>query len=94
MSNVHSILEASPHLSGEAVCLACKHKWVAVAPIGETCLECPSCGTYRGVFTGNPMGETHFECRCGCSHFAILPGLQFRCLHCAYVHTTEELGNE
>lgn len=91
MADIHNILEAAPHLSGEAKCLACGHAWVAIAPIGETCLECPECGTYRGVFNGNPLGEEHYECKCGCSHFAILPGFRFRCLHCAHEHYESDI---
>ena len=90
-AEIHNILEASPHLSGEAMRLVCQHKWVAVAPIGECSLECPECHTFRGVFTGNPLGEEHYRCKCGCSHFAILPGFRFRCLHCAHLHTTEDV---
>ena len=90
-AEIHNILEASPHLSGEAMCLVCQYKWVAVAPIGECSLECPECHTFRGVFTGNPLGEEHYRCKCGCSHFAVLPGFRFRCLHCAHLHTTEDV---
>ena len=90
-AEIHNILDASPHLSGEAMCLVCQHKWVAVAPIGECSLECPECHTFRGVFTGNPLGEEHYRCKCGCSHFAILPGFRFRCLHCAHLHSTEDI---
>jgi len=28
----------------EAVCFYCTKKWVAVAPVGTTELECPQCG--------------------------------------------------
>ena len=35
--------ELDPHISGDARCLACKHEWVAVAPIGTIWLECPAC---------------------------------------------------
>lgn len=39
-----------PHLQGRAVCLACKHEWEAVTPVGcPDGLECPSCGTSRGI---------------------------------------------
>lgn len=57
----------SPHLSGNAVCLACKHEWVAVAPVGTIWFECPSCGTERGVMKGPCMhvGESHWTCKCG-----------------------------
>jgi len=32
----------TPHLDGQAICLACKHKWVTVAPVGVIWLECPT----------------------------------------------------
>lgn len=57
----------APHFSGPAACLACKHEWVAVAPAGTVWLECPKCGTERGVMKGPCMhfGEDHWTCECG-----------------------------
>ena len=40
--------ERSPHLACKARCVACKHEWQAVAPLGTLELECPSCGLTRG----------------------------------------------
>lgn len=40
----------NPHLQGAARCLACKHEWQAVAPVGATDLKCPSCACLRGVY--------------------------------------------
>ncbi len=61
-------LEAEPHMAGEARCLACKHIWPAVAPIGTAELECPSCALRRGVWV-HPLepaaGEVVWECNCG-----------------------------
>lgn len=54
-----------PHRNGEAKCLACGHKWVAVAPLGIDELECPDCGTMRGVFDGAmSMNESYFVYAC------------------------------
>jgi hypothetical protein len=59
-----------PHLSGEAVCIGCKHQWVAVAPLGTWQLECPSCGSMKGIFrlpVGAERGkDLEFACTCGC----------------------------
>ena len=39
------------HLNGPALCLACRHEWVGVAPVGTQELECPSCKSMKGIFT-------------------------------------------
>lgn len=52
MSNVIDILSRKPHLAGAALCLGCKHTWEAVEPVGTVSLECPECGTDRGVMAG------------------------------------------
>lgn len=48
------------HMRGDAVCLACGHKWLAAAPVGTVAsmpsddrvtLECEKCGAAKGVFT-------------------------------------------
>ena len=44
--------DREPHLSGAAVCLACKHEWVAVAPVGTVWMECPACSLERGRYLG------------------------------------------
>lgn len=59
-------LEKSPHRSGPARCLNCKHAWVAVAPIGVFQLECPQCATAQGVFDGLSSSEgDQLQCDCG-----------------------------
>ena len=72
--NVVSLAANRQHLSGLAHCTACKHEWVAVAPVGTVWLECPSCGTERGLMK-SPVepndGEMEFRCNCGCRIFGI-----------------------
>lgn len=65
--------EAVPHAEGAARCLACQHEWRAVAPIGTTDLECPECGTVRGVWKYNfqPAGGEVWQCDCGASYFLL-----------------------
>lgn len=61
--------KSDPHCSGPAVCLGCRHKWAAVAPVGTWLLECPSCGTLKGVYEGlcqAQPGDLAFACNCGC----------------------------
>lgn len=62
-----------PHMAGEALCLACKHEWVAVVPTGAISLECPSCKTERGVYKYQiaHMNEPMFACGCGCHYFVL-----------------------
>jgi hypothetical protein len=65
-----------PHLSGPARCLACHHDWEAVAPVGTSRLECPSCKTLRGVWSrpcGGAQGEPYWTCQCGCDLFMLTP---------------------
>ena len=61
--------EREPHLSGEALCIGCRHKWVAVAPVGVWQLECPECSSMKGIWR-NPIGadevDSFFSCTCGC----------------------------
>ena len=60
----------SPHLTGEARCVSCKHDWAAVAPVGTVELECPSCSLMTGRFINTALrGDEYFECFCGCNLF-------------------------
>lgn len=65
--------EKSAHLAGPAMCLGCKHTWAAVAPIGTTRLECPDCGTHKGVFRGTmePENSEIWVCVCGNDVFIV-----------------------
>lgn len=73
MTNVISLDEYKPHISGEATCLTCGHEWMAVAPIGTVELECSECHTFKGVFVGMTAPDTVWECNCGNQHFYIDP---------------------
>ena len=60
-------LKRDPHWSGEAVCLACRHEWVATAPTGTLNVECPACELKRGVpkFNfGTIEGQMGYSCNC------------------------------
>ncbi len=62
-----------PHISGKARCLDCRHEWVAVAPVGVTWMECPSCSLLRARYV-YPIREAkqHWICQCGNDLFHIL----------------------
>ena len=65
-------LEDSPHISGRARCLDCKHEWFAVAPISTTWMECPKCSLIRGRFIyQHERDRLHWECKCGCDLFCV-----------------------
>ena len=74
--------EREPHSAGKARCLACKHEWVAVAPIGVTWMECPSCTLERGRFIAQHERDgEHWNCNCGCDLFYATPD-GFYCPNC------------
>lgn len=77
--------ERNPHMTGVALCCACKHEWVATAPVGATFLDCPSCGTHKGRMVHPSLlepGTDRLECRCGCQMFSVSKG-QLVCVNCA-----------
>lgn len=75
-------IEKSPHRSGRARCLNCKHEWVAVAPIGVVDLECSQCSTFQGVFIGLSLTEfPQWRCECGELLFFIDKVSPY-CAHC------------
>jgi hypothetical protein len=81
--SVVSIEEARPHLVGPAFCLECRHRWVAVAPVGSTVLECPACGCFKGgrlamVQRAGP----HWVCNCENALFFIRQGGDIYCANC------------
>lgn len=67
--------ETERHLEGDARCVCCGHNWVAVAPIGESQLQCPECETFKGVFVNPvvPRHESMWTCDCGCDLFYVSP---------------------
>lgn len=75
MSGVVNIADAraraarAPHCSGPAICLGCKHEWVAAVPSEQSQedLECPACHVLRGVWKRN-FGPVNAEPRYVCSH--------------------------
>jgi len=73
VTRLPSRLERGPHLTGEAICTGCKHEWTAVAEVGTLQLECPSCGTMKGLFKHACEPVTAWTCNCGCFVFMISP---------------------
>ena len=73
MSDIINLNEHRPHLTGDAICVACKHKWIAFASIGEWWFECPICGTDNGLWVTpvDPPCE-RYECECGSQLFYIV----------------------
>lgn len=73
MSNVVELKKKKePHGAGEAFCLQCGHEWVAVAPIGVVHLNCPNCGTCKGLYRfpfAPNEGEVERVCNCGNKYF-------------------------
>lgn len=90
MSNVVDLAKAreerEPHLSGRAVCFACKHVWLAVAPVGTVYLQCPSCTMVKGALV-NPVerDEPHWVCNCGNSFFACGERSGMYCTNCGAI---------
>lgn len=76
-----------PTISGPAVCIACKHQWQAVVPVGVFELECPACSSMRGVLRWNPRREGYaYVCKCGCDMFSFVSGRGLECLACGVLH--------
>lgn len=72
-----------PHIGGECVCLACGHRWAGVAPVGTFELECPECGTKKGVWDAWCLKNDTpwWQCDCGCDLFRVHSG-GFYCANC------------
>lgn len=85
MGEVIDIQANLPHLSGEAICLNCSYKWVAVAPVGVVSLECAECGLMKGVFKNVVCPDSYWQCNCGCVHFFISSTGNTLCAHCGKV---------
>lgn len=79
-----SLVEGHNWLTGPATCLACEHKFIAVAPVGEAFIECPSCGTKKATFSEAfyPAQDTNIRfCNCG-NHLFILTEIGHLCPMC------------
>lgn len=73
-NNVIQLSDYKPHISGEAICIGCNHKWDAIAPCSTTELECPECHTNKGRFMNLVlMDELHYTCKCENQFFHITP---------------------
>lgn len=76
------------HIACPALCLACGHKWAAVAPAGTVAFECPSCSTNRGVSAEHalPGDGRVWCCACGCHAFCYSSQFEgWMCLSCGRV---------
>ena len=74
-----------PHLSGQAQCFGCQHKWVAVAPVGTKEMECPNCHCIKGVFRNICAPEKDkkiWVCECGCDLFMLIEKVGYMCVNC------------
>ncbi len=74
-----------PHLSGDAFCVTCGHRWAATAPVGTIQLECPSCHAMRGVFKYPCEPEVAWTCGCGCFIFMISGKENILCYNCGEI---------
>lgn len=90
MSDVIDLSKArdarNPHLAGEAKCIDCQHVWSAVAPIGTVWLDCPSCASLKGRFTGAVLRDgKHLACECDNDMFYIRGGIAY-CARCGEIY--------
>lgn len=48
---IANINDRQPHYTGNALCVHCSRKWVAIIPVGtkHDCLECPYCKNCLGA---------------------------------------------
>lgn len=81
------------HLSGEAVCLECQHRWTAVVPVGVDYMDCPNCGTNKGVwhYRTAAVDDTRWVCTCGGDAHYVLPEQRCQCIRCGLVRHIEEM---
>ncbi len=75
-------------LSGYGICVGCRHEWAGAWPTGTWQLECPSCGSMKGIGK-HPVGpdesDAGFRCSCGCEAMTAYKRrgrLFLRCMHC------------
>jgi hypothetical protein len=85
MGKVIDLRSRQPHMSGRAVCLACKHEWVAVAEIGTICLECPKCSLMKGAFVAMCVPDVALVCNCGNALFYMTHDGPM-CGNCGFTH--------
>lgn len=87
-----------PYIGGDAKCIGCGHQWEAAAPVGTWQLECPSCGTMKGIFR-NPVGavegDSVLRCSCGCEALTAYQRhgrVWLRCMSCGLDQTETFFG--
>jgi hypothetical protein len=72
MGEVVNLLDHKPHNSGTCLCIHCKHEWIGITPVGVwEGLECPQCGTMKGVLKLAVEPESLWVCGCGCHLFTL-----------------------
>lgn len=83
MGEVVDIRANQPHMSGQAICLECRHEWVAVAEAGTWNLDCPGCHLPKGVWQGLTLPADGLVKRCYCSNitFVVTPEI-ILCTYC------------
>lgn len=81
-------VEREVHVTGDAKCTVCGHKWVVVAPAGISIFECPACSLHQGVFM-NPCikdGEPFWTCDCS-NEFFVIHKSEIICSRCGLAQT-------
>lgn len=88
MGDVVNLDEYRPHTSGSCTCLECSAEWTGVIPAGVRAVQCPECGTHKGVRSGLVVPETTLLCPCCYNDlvFVTAPGL-YLCPVCAVEFT-------
>lgn len=77
--------ENSLCLHGPMKCFHCKHEWTGFAEDYDF-NECPNCGLFKGVLTGNMLkkDQKHFICNCGCDIYRIPQDGYIYCVNCGH----------
>ena len=73
MGEVVNLTKEQPHVAAKAVCLACRHEFLAVAATGTQYLTCPNCDLERATwkFPLSPPGREMWFCGCGGELFTL-----------------------
>ena len=74
MGDVVPFEREEPHQQGKARCIACRHEWEAVAPVGVFWFECPNCSLCKGAMVSPTIrDEDVWTCNCGNELFVFTP---------------------
>jgi len=72
MTNIIELPVKDSWASGEAICIQCKHSWIAVAPTKTEELQCPKCSSIKGIWKYGFVPSTNiWSCSCGNDLFHI-----------------------